>query len=40
MGDLVIVVPWLEHLLVDWALDVVQLVCHGADLGDEWEVYF
>ena len=34
MGDLVLVVPQLEHLLVGWALVVVQQVPHGADLGD------
>ena len=26
MGDLALVVPQLEYLLVDWALEVVQLV--------------
>ena len=35
MGDLVPVVPQLEHLLVGWALEVVQWVPHGADLGDD-----
>ena len=35
MGDLVPVVPQLEHLLVVWALEVVQLVGHGVDLGGE-----
>ena len=35
MGDLVLVVPQLECLLVGWVLEVVQLVFHGADLGDE-----
>ena len=37
VGNLVLVVPQLEHLLVGWALEVVQLVSHGADLGDEVE---
>ena len=30
MGDLVLVVPQLEHLLLGWVLEVVQLVgCGG-----------
>ena len=37
MGDLVLVVPQLEYLMVGWVLEVVQLVFHGADLGDEVE---
>ena len=36
MGDLVLVVPQLKHLLVGWVLEVVQLVFHTADL--EYEV--
>ena len=40
MGDLVLVVPWLEHLLVGWALEVAQQIPHGADLGMMWEIYF
>ena len=36
LGDLVLlVVPQQEHLLVGWALKVVQLVPHEADLGDD-----
>ena len=34
MGDLVLVVPQLEHLQVGWALEVVQQVPCGADLED------
>ena len=36
LGDLVLlVVPQLEHLLVGWTLEVVQLVLHEVDLeGD------
>ena len=41
MGDLVLVVPQLEQLLVDWALEVVQWVPRGADLGDDvGKIYF
>ena len=34
-GLVLLVVPQLEHLLVGWALEVVQLVPHEADLGDD-----
>ena len=36
LGDLVLLaVPQLEHLLVGLALEVVQWVPHGVDLGDD-----
>ena len=36
LGDLVLlVVPQLEHLLVGWALEVVQLVPREVDLEDD-----
>ena len=36
LGDLaLLVVPQLEHLLVGWALEVVQLVPCEVDLGDD-----
>ena len=36
LGDLVLhVFPQLEHLLVGWALEVIQWVPHGVDLGDD-----
>ena len=33
LGDLVLVVPQLEHQLVGWAFEVGQRVSSGADLG-------
>ena len=35
MDDLVLVVPCLEHSLVNWVLEVVQLVHLGVDLRDD-----
>ena len=35
LGDLVLVVPWLWHLLVGWVLEVIQWVFCWADLGDD-----